>query len=407
MFGDLLHNPLYKATMAVGRFEDILHVLCFDDKKTRASRREKDKMAPFRCIWELFLVNCRKRFSPSDCVTVDEQLVPFKGRCRFLQYMPRKPAKYGIKIFWLCDARVPYAIDGIVYTGREPGKEIRKNVGENVVRQLCSGIRNTGRSITTDNFFTSVGLAESLKELGLGLVGTLRQNKVEIPPVMKPSESRKVYSSEFGFNGSTTMVSYVPKRKKAVVLLSTVHHDKAVDEDSQKRKPEIITFYNQTKGGVDVVDQMVRTYTCKRKTRRWTMVLWYNVLDVATLNAYTFFTSQHPECYRGVPSARRHFLKELTLQLITPYMKIRLENTRGLPKQTVEAMERCGVTKSESLPMGENEENQLKKRKRCHMCPSSKDRKTQTYCMKCYVPVCRDHRQKKVICVKCIEGKTK
>ncbi|KAK1885696.1 PiggyBac transposable element-derived protein 4 [Dissostichus eleginoides] len=134
LFGSPLHNPMYKATMSIGRFEDIRRLLCFDDKRTRASQLETDHMTAFRYIWDLFLVNCRQKFIPSDCVTVDEQLVPFRGRTKFLQYMPSKPAKYGIKIFWVCDARTPYAIDGIVYTGRQPGEEVQKNLGEKTVR---------------------------------------------------------------------------------------------------------------------------------------------------------------------------------------------------------------------------------------------------------------------------------
>ncbi|XP_048861754.1 piggyBac transposable element-derived protein 4-like [Brienomyrus brachyistius] len=257
LFGSPLQNPMYKATMAVGRFEDIRRVLRFDDKRTSAFRLETDHMAAFRYIWDLFLVNCRQRFIPSDCVTVDEQLVPFRGRSKFLQYMPSKPTKYGLKIFWVCDAHIPYAIDGMVYTGRQPGEEVQKNLGENIVQQLCSRFRNTGRNITTDNFFTSVPLAQHLLEMDLTIVGTLRQNKPDIPPLMKASKSREVHSTEFGFNGSITMASYVRKKGMAVVLLSTMHHDKTVDENSRKKKPEVITFYNKTKGGVDTMDQMV------------------------------------------------------------------------------------------------------------------------------------------------------
>lgn len=70
-------------------------------------------MTAFRHAWECFPDNCRTRSIPSDCVTIDEQLVPFRGRCRFLQYMPSKPAKYGLKIFWMCNARVPYALNAV------------------------------------------------------------------------------------------------------------------------------------------------------------------------------------------------------------------------------------------------------------------------------------------------------
>lgn len=90
---------------------------------------------------------------------------------------------------------------------------------------------------------------------------------------MKPSKFKKVHRSEFGFNGNLAMVSYVLKQRKAVALLSTLHDDKAVDEACAKKKPEMIQYNNCTKGGVDIMDQMVRNYTCKRQSRRWPMVL--------------------------------------------------------------------------------------------------------------------------------------
>ena len=53
------------------------------------------------------------------------------------------------------------------------------------------------------------------------------------------------------------MVSYIPQKKNAVVLLSTwnvskeiciMHHDKAIDEESSKKKQVVIQNYNDTKG---------------------------------------------------------------------------------------------------------------------------------------------------------------
>ncbi|KAK1905334.1 PiggyBac transposable element-derived protein 4 [Dissostichus eleginoides] len=142
LFGSPSHNPIYKATMAVGRFEDIRHVLRFDDKRTRAIRLETDHMAAFRYVWHLFLVNCRQRFIPSDCVTVDEQLVPFRGRCKFQQYMPKKLAMYGLKIFWVCDARIPYAIDamercGMTKATTQPQERSRPGTPKRKRCQIC------------------------------------------------------------------------------------------------------------------------------------------------------------------------------------------------------------------------------------------------------------------------------
>lgn len=181
-----------------------------------------------------------------------------------------------------------------MYLGRQPGEDIQKNLGENIVHQLCSGFRHTGRNINTDNVFTSVPLAEHLLEKGLTIVGTLRQNKPDTPPVMKASRSREVHGTEYGFNGSVTMISYGRKKGTAVLLLSTMHHSEMEDENSPKQKPEAVLFYNQTKGGVDTMDQMVGNYICKCQTQRWPTVLWYNMIDVACDTSHEQSTGRYP-----------------------------------------------------------------------------------------------------------------
>ncbi|CAK6951079.1 piggyBac transposable element-derived protein 4-like [Scomber scombrus] len=276
---------------------------------------------------------------------------------------------------------------GIVYTGRQPEEGVNKNLGLNIVRQLCSGFRHTSCNITTDNFFTSVPLAEHLLEKGLTIVGKLRQNKPDIPPVMKASKTRKLFSTEFGFNGSMTMVSYVGKKEKAVIFLSTMHRSKTVDANTRKKKTEVIHFYKQTKGGVDIVDQMIGTYTCKRQTQRWPMLLWYNMIDIASLNAYSFFNAQHPEFDVGITNAGLRFLTELSNEFVTPYMRSRLEGNPCLPTYITEAMGRCGTTKA-AIQSQERSRQGQQKRKRCKMCPRNKNRKASNSCWKCSDPVC-------------------
>lgn len=210
---------------------------------------------------------------------------------------------------------------------------------------------------------------------------------------MKASKTRELFSTEFGFNGSMTMLSYVGKKEKAVLLLSTMHHSQTVDENTHKKKTEMIHFYNQTKGGVDTVDQMVGTYsTCKRQMQRWPMLLWYNVIDIGTLNAYSF--------YSGITNAQRRFLTELSHELVTPYMRSRLECNPCLPTYTTAAMERCGMAKAAiQTQKGDTQDHQ--KRKKCIMCPRNQDRKTSNTCWECSDPVCSAHSQKRVLCNSC------
>ena len=61
---------------------------------------------------------------------------------------------------------------------------------------------------------------------------------------------------------------YVPKQRKNVLVLSTMHDTPEIDEGN-RNKPIMIQFYNRTKGGVDTEDQMLDMYGAKVGTRRW------------------------------------------------------------------------------------------------------------------------------------------
>ncbi|CAM4726448.1 unnamed protein product [Leuciscus chuanchicus] len=404
LFMDPLQNPLYRATMSVGRYQDLHGCLQFDDKKTRVQREASDHMAAFRNVWDMFLINCRKRFIPRDCVTVGEQLVPFRGRCKFVQHLPRLPARYGIKIFWMCDAEVPYAIDAVIYTGRQPGEETEENLAENTVLRLSSGLQKKGLNITMDSYFTSIALAENLFEKNLTMVGTVHQKNPHVPPIMKPSKLRALHTSEFGFCGNVSMVSYVPKRKKAEIILSTLHTSEALNETGAKNKPEVFQYYNRTKGGVNNVQQMANNYACKRRTKRWTMVLWYNMLNIAIVNSYSIFNAQNPSFMGGGHNTQRMFIKELVKELVAPQIHRRREESHGLSKNILEAMGRCGVPTSLSAVTSEIQQQscQNRRRKRCYYCRSARDRKVSSSCCECSKPVCRDHSHIVVICYQCM-----
>lgn len=226
----------------------------------------------------------------------------------------------------------------------------------------------------------------------------MRQNKPDIPQCFKPSKDRPVYSSVHGFSDGMTLVSYVPKKNKAVVLLSTMHQT-AETRNDEKRKPEIILYYNKTKGGVDMMDMCVRTYTTKRQTRRWPMVLWNNAMDVAAFNAYIVFNKINPKYFGQVSHTRRLFLVELAKELMLPYMQKR-STIPSLTKQITSAMELFGIRNETNYQTAPVLTKKALKRKRCNICPTSKDRKCSTVCSKCNNFVCTDHYI--LVCQKCM-----
>ncbi|CAH2109202.1 unnamed protein product [Euphydryas editha] len=149
----------------------------------------------------------------------------------------------------------------------------------------------------------------------------MKKNKREIPKEFLPSKHRDVGSTLYGFAGQNTLLSHVPKGNKAVILLSSMHHAEAVDEPTGK--PEIIEFYNKTKGGVDEIDKKCSIYTTSRRTRRWPMVVFYRILDISTINSHLLYDIHHDKTTeRGI------FVKELARSLVLPQMKRRALNER-------------------------------------------------------------------------------
>ena len=255
----------------------------FNDRDTRITRKAKDRLAPIREIFTLFVNNCQKNYSLGEFTTIDEMLVEFRGRCGFRQYIPSKPNKYGIKIYALVDSKMYYLYHLETYAVKQPdGPYILSNKPADVVRRLTAPISGSGRNITADNWFTDIDLVQELKEKKLSYVGILKTNKRQLPLELVVSNGRKELSTLFGFQKDIMLVSYVPKPKKTVILVSTLHVDKEVDPNSgEQQKPSVITFYNATKGGMDTADQMCATYNVARNIKRWPMAVFFAMLNVA------------------------------------------------------------------------------------------------------------------------------
>ncbi|XDV16626.1 hypothetical protein PO909_016257 [Leuciscus waleckii] len=151
---------IFCTTMPLKKFKRLTRILRFDDKRSRAARREKDKLAPIREMWERWVERLPLMYRPEINITVDESLVGFRGRCPFKQYMPKKTAKYGIKIWAACDAKTSYCFNMQVYTGKPPGMPHERNLGKRIVLEMSNDLQ--GHIVTCDNFFTSYTLGSDV-----------------------------------------------------------------------------------------------------------------------------------------------------------------------------------------------------------------------------------------------------
>lgn len=100
-------TSFYKCVMAHKRFGFLSLSLRFDIKTTR---NPEDRFAPIRNLWEIFNGNCVRNYNSSNKCTVDEQLLGFRGYCKFRVYMKSKHDKYGLMFKTLNDAETAYLV---------------------------------------------------------------------------------------------------------------------------------------------------------------------------------------------------------------------------------------------------------------------------------------------------------
>ena len=73
-------------------------------------------------------------------VSIDEAMIPFKGRSALKQYLALKPIKRGFKVWVLADSVTGYASKFEVYTGKK-GNAVEEKLGEAVVKRLSSHLK--------------------------------------------------------------------------------------------------------------------------------------------------------------------------------------------------------------------------------------------------------------------------
>ncbi|XP_053956488.1 uncharacterized protein LOC128862090 isoform X1 [Anastrepha ludens] len=222
------------------------------------------------------------------------------------------------------------------------------------------------------------------------IVGTIRKNKKEIPPQFISAKGRPQPHTMTAFAENKVLVSYVPvkKTKKVVLMLSSLHADGQANDETSENKLEVITFYNQTKGGVDTVDQMKGTYSVSRITCRWPMRLFFTLIDITGINAQIIYKSN-----TGNLTQRRTFLKEIVLELIKPHISNR-HAIKTLPRDLRNTMDRI-------VPAKEPESQHLQPGF-CELCPSSKKRRSKKGCTLCGKLLCTEHV--KYMCPSCFES---
>jgi hypothetical protein len=152
-----------------------------------------------------------------------------------------------------------------------------------------------------------IELSQQLLKRKITMVGTVRKNKPELPLRNKGERGLLI---KVCLHPRTTLVSYLPKRNKNVIRLSTLHKTADIS-DREDSRAAIILDYNHDKGGVDNMDKVIGIYSCRRMTAHWPLLIFHNIMDVSSYNAFVIWNKINPTRMPDKRNKRRVFLEQL------------------------------------------------------------------------------------------------
>ena len=320
---EFLHYSPIADRITRDRFEQITRYLHFADNDTLPARGEEgfSRLQKVDPIISALKHNFKSAYYPHCQVSIDEAMIPFKGRSSMKQYLPLKPVKRGFKVWAMADALNGYMYDFNVYTGACGDRQT--GLGEKVVLTLAESIKGRHHHLYFDNYFSSISLLSKLFEDGTHACGTVRTNRKGYPSEIS-DEAKRFNRGQFCFRQCGNLVATAWK-DKVVNMVSMLASPTDTTSVNRRQKdgtriavecPLCVALYNQYMGGVDLGDQLRGYYHVRLKcTKNYKYIFWF-LFDVSTTNAYILYSF---DVRTGTPMTLKQFRMKLAEQLIGTY----------------------------------------------------------------------------------------
>jgi len=394
----------------MSRFESLKRFLHFNDNSERAQNCA-DKLYKVRPVIDSVLEKCKK-LEPEEYNSIDEQMIPTKSRSTIKQYMPKKPHKWGYKVFSRCGIS-GMLYDFEIYTGKKEGPLENSHLGitGDLVMRLCKSLpKHMNFKVFFDNFFTSIPLIRELRKDGILSLGTIRSNRMlGASKVLRSDKDLKKDqrgSSDWRTDVSSNVTVLKWYDNNIVHLASCFigpHNGDTVRRWSQAEKkhleiecPLMVNEYNKFMGGVDLCDMLLSLYRIKLKSRRWYMPIFYYLLKVCVTNGWLLY--RRYANLSGVSVKSQLTLINFQSQVAFDLINIgKLSVASGSKKGPGRPLTFTPPTKKRKtvgvpIPLGESRYDQVghfpiysEQQNRCRLCPNGRSR---WKCSKCEMFLC-------------------
>uniref|UniRef100_A0A8C1TF05 PiggyBac transposable element-derived protein domain-containing protein n=1 Tax=Cyprinus carpio TaxID=7962 RepID=A0A8C1TF05_CYPCA len=374
------YDPI-ATVMGRKRFDNLRTYIHMNDNTNVKQKGEPgyDPLFKVRPVLEKVRANFLK-VEPEENHSIDEQMIPFKGKIGMKQYIKNKPHKWGIKVFTRAGV-TGLVYDFEVYTGKgtvtnERGLGVAGEVVLHLVSEVPKGLNY---KCFFDNWFTSPELIVELKKMGILTVATNR-NRLRGCTLKSDKElskaGRGAYEVKYKKTSGMSIVKWYDN--KAVLLASSFIGPEPVErcrrwskekkEYVEVERPHIVKVYNHNMGGGDLADMFAALYRIDIRPHRWYLRILYYLIDLSLVNGWLLYrrhlTQKQEKKYMPLLDFRVQvadaLIKVGKQRISAPSVDVRLDRCDHFPIHA----EKCG---------------------QCRLC---KNGYMQMACLKCKVLLC-------------------
>uniref|UniRef100_A0A3B1KH96 PiggyBac transposable element-derived protein domain-containing protein n=1 Tax=Astyanax mexicanus TaxID=7994 RepID=A0A3B1KH96_ASTMX len=285
--------------MPMRRWEQIKANIHFNDNSLDLSPTNpcRDPLFKLRPLLN-FALDTMNNIPMDEHLSVDEQIIPYKGKSRLKLYNPSKPHKWGYKVYLLCDSK------GIAYNFEFHTGKIQPLIGmpdlgasSNIVLRVASIVpQGQNFKLYHDNWFTSTGLEMEMAKKKIYCLGTVRANRLKGCSLKSDKDLKTIGRGAFDEKVATfeggQLIACKWQDNRTVTMLSTFagayptckvkRWDRKLSKVTDVQCPSSVVTYNKNMGGI--------------RSRKWYLRIFFHLMDMLCVNAWLLYRRDYHAC---------------------------------------------------------------------------------------------------------------
>lgn len=280
-----IETPFFSQVMSRNRFVQIMQSWHFANNDNIS--RNAHRLAKMQPVIDYLRQKFNDVYKLRQQLSLDECIIPRRGRLSIRTYNPGKITKYGILVRMVCEAVAGYICNFHIYA--TDGNKL-----EDTVLTVIEPYKNLWHEIYQDNYYNNVKMAQILLKNKIRVCGIIRKNR-RLPQSLKTLRlTRGQYESR---RNREILLEVWNNGRRNVNMISTIHSAQLMESTSRRKrstvpiqKPNSIMNYNKYMKGVDRADQYLAYYSIFRKTRKWTKRVVMFFINCALFNSFKLYT---------------------------------------------------------------------------------------------------------------------